>query len=622
MPQNPYLIDEKNIPENWEPIDVPATIPGRAPGGAPAPPVPHDMPQYFSGSIAPVLQHDSSFVATEMASPRIPKTALMPFGNQANPFTNAAATSTAKIIAQQVVAATPPAVGSSGPDSDIITAVKAGVFGSVDVSSFTGGSTTFGIPATASNTVTPSTAGEVILSYRMMSNSNPPVFTAPWTVINLNAGAIGKLGWQKVTPTTAVTDSFSINSNQGWVMGMLALQSSGTPVVTVISTNVAPLPTTATGVNIVGGVGLFVFIEFAANSQFSPGASVTDSLGNVYVLVGDKFALNPTGTAQSELTVFYCANPTGGAGVTINFNGNSAATSTAYAVIQITNLAVNAATSTFAASDANKLVQFRGSANVVATLPNPTLAAGWQAVASNNGTGSITIIPAAGSLLNQGAGGVVLPMGAFLWIFSDGSNYWSTGAITLPTSISPALHKFLTSYNPFSGGFTSAQPAFSDLSGTIANSQIISLPKITNYNNIATVSNGIPSEVATVDAVAQSAAIATTTLYSVPASGVGQYRLSWDVDIRQPATTSSTLGPLTISWTNPDATVQTITVAAQNNAGTMVTSDSGNLQTTQLVGNSILLNIRQSTLITYAFAYASAGATAMQYNLHIKLEAM
>ena len=89
------FVDEKNIPENLTPIEVPATVPGRAPLGAPAPPVPHDMPQFFSGSMPPALQHDTSFVGTEVGTPRIDKYSLMPFGNQANPFTNAAAASTA-----------------------------------------------------------------------------------------------------------------------------------------------------------------------------------------------------------------------------------------------------------------------------------------------------------------------------------------------------------------------------------------------------------------------------------------------------------------------------------------------------------------------------------------------
>src|SRR5258708_5208381 len=115
MADNPNLIDEKNVPESWVPVDVPATVPGRSPSGAPAPPIPHEMPQFFSGSLSPSLQHDGSFVATEMASPRIPKTALMPFGNQANPSANAAATSTAKIVAQHAVAANPVPASSGLP---------------------------------------------------------------------------------------------------------------------------------------------------------------------------------------------------------------------------------------------------------------------------------------------------------------------------------------------------------------------------------------------------------------------------------------------------------------------------------------------------------------------------
>lgn len=88
MADNPYLMDEGKIPSNWSPAET-----GR-PLGAPAAPVPHDMPQFFSGSMPPALQHDVSFVGTEVGTPRIPKYSLMPFGNQANPFTNAAAQST------------------------------------------------------------------------------------------------------------------------------------------------------------------------------------------------------------------------------------------------------------------------------------------------------------------------------------------------------------------------------------------------------------------------------------------------------------------------------------------------------------------------------------------------
>jgi hypothetical protein len=64
------------------------------------------------------------------------------------------------------------------------------------------------------------------------------------------------------------------------------------------------------------------------------------------------------------------------------------------------------------------------------------------------------------------------------------------------------------------------------------------------------VSGGIPSEVATVDLTSQNAAITTTTLYAVTVAGqfrlVGTQRLQL---LREPP---STLGALTIVYTDPD----------------------------------------------------------------------
>src|SRR5271166_3330074 len=82
-----YFLTEAEIPENWEPAEP-------APGVA-APPRPNPMPQFFSGSMPPGLQHDSTFVGTEVGSPRIPKHSLMPFGIQGRPSTNAGIHSTA-----------------------------------------------------------------------------------------------------------------------------------------------------------------------------------------------------------------------------------------------------------------------------------------------------------------------------------------------------------------------------------------------------------------------------------------------------------------------------------------------------------------------------------------------
>ena len=149
--------------------------------------------------------------------------------------------------------------------------------------------------------------------------------------------------------------------------------------------------------------------------------------------------------------------------------------------------------------------------------------------------------------------------------------------------------------------------------------------KVTTYNGVTTVSAGQPSEVATVDLTVQGASIGTTTLYAVPAAGAGQYIVSWNAKITTAATTgaaTSTLGALTIVYTDPDSVVVTLTCAAMIAAGTIATTSTANTTGTVLIGVPLTLNCKASTNITYAMAYASNTAAEMKYNLHIKCEAM
>lgn len=150
----------------------------------------------------------------------------------------------------------------------------------------------------------------------------------------------------------------------------------------------------------------------------------------------------------------------------------------------------------------------------------------------------------------------------------------------------------------------------------------LTVKTVPKYNSISTTGSGVIPEYATVDLTAQNAAITTTTLYAVSGVSAGQYRVSWDAKVTTVAGTSSTLGPLTIVYTDPDGVTQTITAAAQITAGTIATSSTGNSTTTVLLGLPLLLNCKAISNITYAFAYASNAANVMQYNLHIKLEAL
>lgn len=141
------------------------------------------------------------------------------------------------------------------------------------------------------------------------------------------------------------------------------------------------------------------------------------------------------------------------------------------------------------------------------------------------------------------------------------------------------------------------------------------------YGGVATAGNGEPVNRAVVDLTAQGAAVGTTTLYAVPAAGAGQYRISWNAKVTTVDGVSSTLGALTVTWTDPDGVAQSITAPAAITAGTIATTSAGNVTTTKLIGLPLMLNAKASTNIQYAMAYVSNTPTQMKYNLHIVLEA-
>jgi hypothetical protein len=90
MSNNNLIDNEEQLKGDW--IEAPAAQPG-SPNGSPATAVPHDVPPLFSGSLSPYIQHDSSFVGTQVGKSRIPSNSLMPFGPQNNPQLNASVSS-------------------------------------------------------------------------------------------------------------------------------------------------------------------------------------------------------------------------------------------------------------------------------------------------------------------------------------------------------------------------------------------------------------------------------------------------------------------------------------------------------------------------------------------------
>jgi len=144
---------------------------------------------------------------------------------------------------------------------------------------------------------------------------------------------------------------------------------------------------------------------------------------------------------------------------------------------------------------------------------------------------------------------------------------------------------------------------------------------VTSYNGVSTVGNGVPSLVATVDLTVQAASIGTTTLYAVPAAGVGLYRLNWYIKVTKAATSSSTVGPMTFTHVDAAGITVTTTAVGFTQAGAAATSNSVNTTQGTLAGSQLVW-AKASTNITYAFTYASSGVTAMTYDIHIKVECL
>ena len=136
---------------------------------------------------------------------------------------------------------------------------------------------------------------------------------------------------------------------------------------------------------------------------------------------------------------------------------------------------------------------------------------------------------------------------------------------------------------------------------------------VDTYNSIATVRNGLQVSYAKVDLTAQTAAIAATTAYAVPASGVGMYRVCWVATVTTAATTSSILGGTNgfqVTYTDADDSVVKTSVAA--NSITSVANTTGTS-----ISGALVVYAKASTNIQYTFDYTSVGATPMGYNLHI-----
>lgn len=147
---------------------------------------------------------------------------------------------------------------------------------------------------------------------------------------------------------------------------------------------------------------------------------------------------------------------------------------------------------------------------------------------------------------------------------------------------------------------------------------------IGTYNGIATVSGGVPSELATIDSTGLTANVGASTLYAVPASGEGLYRVSAYVVETTAGSLSSTLPNVQIIFTDKDSNTS-ITIDATPVLGVAGIGQTGAL-TSNTVGTAssgaIVIYVKASTTIQYQSVNYASNLAGMTYAIRLKLEAL
>ena len=298
---------------------------------------------------------------------------------------------------------------------------------------------------------------------------------------------------------------------------------------------------------------------------------------------------------------------------------------------------------------------------------------GWFTYIENTGTGTFAIT-APTTNIDGSATNVSLPPNSGALLVFDGTNWFTERGISVALPVSAAnggtgratltAHAVLlgegtspvnfaapgTTGLPLASNGAAADPSFQTISaavglsngvtgsgavvlagsptitGTAALPVVTTSGKITNYNGIATVSEGVPAEYATIDITNQNANQGVSTLYTTPSSGgAGMYRVSAYVVLTTVDAVSSTLPNVQIVFTDQN-TNTTVTMDA-----TPVLAGAGMGQTAALTNNTvgtavsgvIAISVGGGTVIQYQTAgYASNTPGTMKYAMHLKLEAL
>lgn len=122
-----------------------------------------------------------------------------------------------------------------------------------------------------------------------------------------------------------------------------------------------------------------------------------------------------------------------------------------------------------AQGDNGALIIFADASPVAVTLNN-SVTLPWYTFIYNGGTSNVTLTGQQGTI-NGSANEIVTP-GLFSIVFFDGSNYFGAALPIVPATLAVVAHMFVNGYNASSGIFSTAQPAFTDISGIATTEQI------------------------------------------------------------------------------------------------------------------------------------------------------
>lgn len=674
--KRPTIQEEAGLPSNWEPIDVAPIIPSQlqTPANSSGTSAP------YVGSLPPSFQQNVDFAATARGGGNLPNLSLMPLGIQGNPSTNAAITSTA--IKSVIV---PPAAPQIPQIIEILSNVQVGTSYTVQTSDL---DTLISMTNNAGGTVILPGPGSPFSfvqfkDFSGASHSQSVTFTntaGNFMYLSVWIG-VGLPGGLSVSDTNGNTWTLVDSTNDGGATGTANYYApnikGGSNTLTVSFVGGAAVMNAV--VMEYSGISPAAPLDVHAFTLSGAGTTITTGFNNDLVIYSCPEA--DTETAAAPWTARYntpssfsgfqfgqdqivassgtVVNTLGATapGVPNNFTQFIAAFKTAIAApatgfeAGFFTYIENTGTGTFTVEST---AQIDGSIQTFTLGPNQGVlvvydGANWWTERGigvplpvgigNGGTGRSTLT-AHNVLLGEGTSpvGFAAPGTSGLPLASNGaaadpSFQTISAAIGLSNGASGTGAVILANGATFTGNPTFASQTGSGavvlavsptLTGTAALPIITLSGKVTNYNSVATVSNGVPAEYATIDLTAQSANLGPSTLYAVPASGQGLYRVSAYVVLTTAGSISSVLPNVQIVYTDPD-TNTSITIDATPILGVAGIGQTGALSA-NTVGTAasgvIVVSVKLSTTIQYQTVNYASVAAGMQYAIHLKLEAL